>query len=147
MKRILSASLTFTAAAVLVALTGVTAVHAQCTNATLTGNYGVIWSGFTAPGKAQKGNEVPWAGAGVVTFDGAGNFSTSYSGAVNGSVFTGSTAEGTYVVNSDCTGSLAFTSGAGAGFTANSVIIGGGAEVFAACTNPGSTLALDLKRQ
>ena len=141
MKRMLSALLTLAAAAALVP-----AVHAQCTNATLTGNYAMIWSGFTTK-KAPMGNEVPWAGVGVVTFDGAGNVSAGYTTAINGAIYTAQTGAGTYTVNSDCTGSFAITSGDAAGTTANLVILGGGVEVFGVVTQPANTLSFDLKKQ
>jgi hypothetical protein len=129
--------------------TALPVVHAQsgCNNATLTGNYGLIWSGFATPAHSTTGNEVPWAGAGVVTLDGAGNFSASWTTALNGKIFTDQTGAGTYAVNSNCTGSLSFTSGDAADFTANLVIIGSGTEVFATSTNAGNTLAFDFKKQ
>lgn len=148
MKRIFSAFLTLAAAMILVVLPAVTAVHASaCTDATLTGNYGMTFSGFTTPGKSQKGNEVPWVVIGVVTFDGAGNVSMSYSGAINGSVFTNQTGSGTYTVNSDCTGSVSLTGGDAAGTNANLVIVSGGTEVFCLITDPGSSVTFDLKKQ
>lgn len=124
-------------------------VHAQsgCTDATLTGNYAIIWSGFATPSNSTTGNEVPWAGAGVVKYDGVGNFSASWTNALNGRILTGLTAAGTYTVNSNCTGSLSFTNGDVTDVTANIVIVGGGAEVFAIDTTAGATLALDLKKQ
>jgi hypothetical protein len=123
-------------------------VHASgCTDATLTGNYAIIWSGFATPGNSTTGNEVPWAGAGVLKFDGAGNFSASWTNALDGKILTGLTAAGTYTVNSNCTGSLSFTTGDVTDVTANIVIVGGGVEVFAIDTTAGTTLALDLKKQ
>src|SRR5579859_1379649 len=117
MKRIVSGLLAVAvlAALVIVATTSkriVRPVYAQsgCTNATLTGNYGFIQpSGFIAPGHSVNGAEVPWEGVGVLTFDGAGNFSANYSVSVNGNVFTNQTGSGPYAVNSDCTGSASFT--------------------------------------
>ncbi len=146
MKRILSTLLTLVAAIGLVVLPAATAVHAQCTNATLNGNYAMTWSGFTTK-HAPVGNEVPWAGVAVVTFDGAGNFSAGWTTAINGVIYTAQTGAGTYTVNSDCTGSLAFTSGDAVGFTSNLVIIGGGVEVFSLTTQPGNTMSFDLKKQ
>jgi hypothetical protein len=155
MKRIVSSVLALAALAALVVVTttsrrDVQPVYAQsgCTDATLIGNYAVIQpAGFTTPKKATTGNEVPWQIVGVITFDGAGNASASYSGSLNGSVFTGQTTSGTYIVNSDCSASLSFTSGDAAGYTANMVIIGGGAEVFGTSTNTGNTASFDAKRQ
>ncbi len=145
MKRIAYALLTLVAAIEVVVLPGVHTVHAQCTNATLTGNYGLNFSGFTS--KNLRGNEVPWVVIGVVTFDGAGNVSMTYSGAINGSVFTNQTGSGTYTVNSDCTGSLSLTAGDAAGTDADLVIISGGTEVFGVITDTGSSATFDLKKQ
>lgn len=116
--------------------------------ATLAGNYGFMQpSGFIAPGHSVNGAEVPWQGVGILAFDGAGNFSATYSVSVNGNVFTNQTASGPYTVNSDCTGSLTFTSGNAAGYAANLVIVGGGTEIFAVATGTGDTAAWDAKKQ
>ncbi len=111
MKRTLTALLTTAVFAVVVMLapntkqgtTSLPIVHAQsgCSVATLTGNYGVRWQGFDI----LKGtaHEVPWAGVGVLTFDGAGNVSISFTQSLNGTISTGLTGVGTYTMNSDCT--------------------------------------------
>lgn len=124
-------------------------VHAQsgCNDGTLTGNYGIVWSGFATPSNSTTGNEVPWAGAGVMKYDGAGNFSASWTNALNGRILTGLTAGGTYTVNSNCTGSLSFTTGDVTDVTANVVIVSGGAEALAIDTTAGSTVVFDLKKQ
>jgi len=155
MKRIIGVSLALAVSAALLVLFptskhGLPVVHAQsgCSVATLTGNYGFIQpAGFITPGHAVKGAEVPWQLAGIMAFDGAGDVSASYSGAINGTVFTNQTASGTYAVNSDCTGSLSFTSGDAAGYTANMAIIGGGAELFGVSTGTGDTASFDAKKQ
>lgn len=84
---------------------------------------------------------------GVLTFDGAGNFSTNYSVSVNGNVFTDQTGSGPYAVNSDCTGSASFTSGNAAGYAVNLVVVGGGTEIFAVAIGTGDTAAWDAKKQ
>lgn len=119
-----------------------------CSDATLTGNYGFIQpAGFIARGNSLKGREVPWQLVGLLTFDGDGNVSASYSGAINGSVFTSQTTSGTYTVNSDCTAALSFNSGDAAGYTANMVMIGAGAETFGIATGAGDTASFDAKKQ
>ena len=144
MKRIFSALLTLAAAVALVILPGVTAVHAQCSNATLTGNYGFTFSGFLAPGHSTKGDEKPFAGAGLGTSDGAGNFSATSSYSFNGVISTNNLYTASYTVNSDCTGSMTSTNG-GANFTF--VIVSSGAEFFAIDIDAGQTWTLDGKRQ
>ncbi len=139
MKRILSALLTLATAAALVP-----AVHAQCTNASLTGNYGLTFSGFNND-KGKKGNEVPFAGVGLGTFDGAGNVSASFTFSDYGVIGT-SPYTGTYTVNSDCTGTVTATPGSG-NANLSFVIVSGGAEVFAVNTLPGGTWTADFKKQ
>ena len=126
MKRIVNVLLTLAATVGLVVLPAVTAAHASgCTNTTLTGNYGIISSGFGTK-KGTMGNEFPAAIVGVATFDGAGNFSSTWTSAFNGGIARGLSGSGTYTVNSDCIGSSAFTSGDAAGFTFDVVVVSGG---------------------
>ena len=153
MKRILSA-LAMTALAVLAIVTTksepiVPAVYAStgCTDATLTGHYAAIQpAGFTTL-HSTTGREVPWQVVGVFTFDGKGSTSINYTAAVDGVVFTAQAAAGTYTVQSDCTGSLSLTTGDAAGYNANIVIRGGGAEVFGISTGAGDTASFDAKKQ
>jgi len=59
----------------------VRAVYAQsgCSEATLTGNYGFEFNGFTTAGRGQQSPPTrPLAAVGVITFDGAGNLSFTY---------------------------------------------------------------------
>ncbi len=157
MKRIVSALLALAVLAALVIVTatskhGVRAVYAQggCSVATLTGNYAVSITGFTTPtSKDVEGHEDPIAAVGVFAFDGAGNFSTSFTLALNGDISTGNTASGTYTVNSDCTGSITWTTGPFAGVTFNMAVIGGGPEIFGIDTDTtaGITATFDAKKQ
>ena len=121
-------------------------VHAQsgCSNATLTGNYGFNNPGFTTPNRSVKGAEVPFAAVGVLAFDGAGNIATTFTLAIRGGISTGLTSSGTYAVNSDCTGSISLTD---IGVNFNTVIIGGGTEVFGIETPPSFTGTFDAKKQ
>jgi hypothetical protein len=147
MKQITNALLILATAVGLIVLPTVKAAHASgCTNLTLTGSYGFMSSGFGAK-NAGKGKQYPSALAGVVTFDGAGNFSSAWTSAFDGEIARGLTGSGTYTVNSDCTGTATFTSGDAAGFTFDSVIVSAGAEVFFIETLPGTTATIDLKKQ
>jgi hypothetical protein len=124
----------------------VPASASECSLASLTGHYATTWSGFTNP-NGKSGHQVPWAGEGVIQFDGAGNLSFTYNTSLNGSIFTAQKTTGTYKVNSDCTASLKFTSGPPTGFTAEMAMIGGGKEVFGVSTDTGDTMSFDLKKQ
>jgi hypothetical protein len=80
------------------------AAHAQCTNASLVGGWGYELSGMITLS--------PWyqqfrAEAGLFTFDGAGNFTLTDTVSINGTVTRGQLSQGTYTVNSNCTGTLA----------------------------------------
>jgi len=150
-ERIVSALLALAASATLVFVVtswklGATAVHAQdgCSVATLTGNYGVILTGPSAPGHSVKGrNNVPNAAVGVITFDGAGNFSDTYTIVTNG-VASPASDVGTYTVNPDCSGTFTDTT---INVHANLSIVGGGSEVFGIITEPGFTVTFDVKKQ
>lgn len=127
----------------------VPAVYAAsgCSNAALNSNYGFIQpAGFTTH-NAPTGNEVPWQFVGVETFDGKGNTIVRYTAAVDGAISQNQASAGTYNVNSNCTGSLAFTEGDAAGLTFDIAISGGGADVFAISTNSGNTATVIEKKQ
>jgi hypothetical protein len=151
MKRILGALLTLAlaAAAALVVLPvmskhDVAAVHAYsgCSNATLSGNYASTFSGF----QLQHNKSVPFYGAGLSTFDGAGNLSATFAFSINGTGSTNNPYTATYTVNPDCTVSVTATPGSG-GDNFDGVIVGGGAEVLATDISAPDTLSIDIKRQ
>jgi hypothetical protein len=153
--RIVSALLALAVLAALVILAstskhGVRAVYASsgCTDSTLTGNYGFMWQGFDVL-QHGTGAQLPWASAGVLTFDGLGDVSaTSVTGSIGGVIYQDQPAtSGTYTVTSGCTGSMSDTSGPGAGETLNMVIVGGGTEVFLISTTPTQTFVADAKKQ
>jgi len=147
MRRTLTASLV--AGLVLALLALAPAVHAQsgCSDTTLTGNYGFSDSGFFAKSPTGAGQEVPLAAVGVLTFDGAGNASISYTVSGDGSITPNVSGSGTYTVGSDCTGSISFTTGGAAGITFNIVTVNSGTEVLGIPTVTGTTQTLDAKKQ
>jgi hypothetical protein len=129
--------------ALAVVVTTTSTVYAQCSNATLTGNYAFNHHGFSAR-HGTPGNEVPFASVGVVTFDGAGNLSSTTTFVFNGSGGPFGPDTGTYTVNSDCTGTATDET---AGIHFNIVTVGGGAEVFGIQTDTGATTTIDAKKQ
>ena len=155
MKRTVSSLLTLAVLAALALVTitsrrAVRPVYAQsgCSLGSLTGNYAFSHSGFTS--KNLKGSPLPAAVVGVFIFDGAGNFSATYTDMSPGKptyIALQGTASGSYTVNSDCTGSAAFTTGSAAGLTFNLVIIGGGTEAFGIDTTPFLIATTDFKKQ
>jgi hypothetical protein len=150
--RILSALLALAVLATLAIVTttskhGVRAVYASsgCTDATLQGNFGFVWTGFGTEHFITKGpTNAPFAAVGLGTFDGAGNFSGSFTASGNGSISTNVPFSVPYSVNSNCTGVMG---AANVSDTFALVIVGGGAEVLAIVTSSGGTETLDLKKQ
>jgi hypothetical protein len=156
MKRILSVSLTLVLSAVLLVLVPISkhsafTAHAGsgCTNANLSGDYGLTFSGF----QLQSGRSVPFYGAGLGTSDGAGSFAASFASSQNGAlpgnryaVNVNNQYTATYSVNSNCTGLLTATPGSG-GDNFAFVIVKGGAEVLATDLSAPDTLNLNLKKQ
>ena len=144
--------LTVVAGLVIVATTSkhfVRAVYAQsgCTNATLTGNYGFVFSGLGTETKSTNSKLVPFYGEGLGTFDGVGSFSATYTFSLNGDGgVPNNPYSATYTVNSDCTGSLTATP-ASIGDNFAFVIVSGGAEVLATDTSAPDTLNIDFKKQ
>jgi hypothetical protein len=123
-------------------------VHADrgCSNATLLGNYGFTFQGFDIPG--ADGQQVPFAGAGVLGFNGAGNASISFSAtALGGVISLGGTGTGPYTVNSDCSGTITFTTGDAAGETLAMEVVGGGREMLGIATLNTQTITFDAKKQ
>jgi hypothetical protein len=144
MKRIVSL---LVGAAILAALGGLTTTaYAQpgCTNATLTGNYGFNFSGFSTK-KGLNGQLFPFYGAGVVTFDDLGSVSGAFTysfkgeGGVSNNPYSAS-----YTVNIDCTISLTGTDG---GDSFIGVIVSGGTEILATDITAPDTLNVDFKKQ
>lgn len=156
MKKIIGLSLAVAVCAALFVLSsssrhGVPVVHAQsgCGVASLSGNYAVSQSGFE-PKSHEKGNPLPFATLGLATFDGAGNFSITYTDMSPGQptyIAVQGNGSGTYTVNSDCSGSISVTAGDAAGLTLNLEIIGGGSEVFGISTTPFIIANSDWKRE
>ena len=130
---------------VVLVVTTTSTVYAQCSNATLTGNYPFIYSGANAPGHSVRGkNTFGNAAVGILSFDGAGNASLTYTVVSNGHASSTSVPDtGTYTVNSDCTGT--FTD-ATIDVHFNIATGSSGAEVFGIQTDEGNTDTFDGKR-
>lgn len=153
MKRVVCAFLALAVSTTLVFVAtsskqSVKSVHAQsgCSDATLTGNFPVVYTGSSAPGHSITGqNIVPNAAVGVFSFDGNGNFAASYTVVTNGKPSSTSVPDtGTYTVNSDCSGTITDST---VGLHFNIESVGGGAEVFGVQTDTGFTSTFDAKKQ
>ena len=117
----------------------------SCTNDTLSGSFG-----YTNTGRILAGPDAgPFGGVGRQTFDGKGNTQATATVSVNGNIFH-VTIKGTYVVNSDCTGSMILTVTAGPETYINHVdlvVVHGDAEFHAINTDPGIVLTTVAKKQ
>jgi hypothetical protein len=124
------------ALATLPTMASATYANSNCTNATIKGIYGFDFNGSTGGS--------PIAIVGTVTNDGAGNFSSTYTLSVGGTVTTGAQLAGTYNVNSDCTASFYDTTN---DLHYTGVILRHGAETFVINADSGNTFTGDFKKQ
>ncbi len=134
---------TITAAFVLLAFGVLGTAYAQsesasCNNKLIRGNYGVTVQGIKLAGPGPTG---PQVGVAVVEYDGKGNFTQIDTVTIDGEVvadFTHTPATGTYVVNSNCTGTFTinFTDGRPT-VTTNFVVVDNGNEIDAVVTSAG----------
>jgi hypothetical protein len=135
----------FTNAAVLVLLTfgALGSGYAQsnsaaCNNKLIAGNYGFTIQGNKLVGPGPTGLQV---GVAMARFDGKGAFTQIDTVTINGEVvadFTHTPANGTYTVNSDCTGTFTidFTDGRPTVVT-NFVVVEDGCEIDTVVTTAG----------
>jgi hypothetical protein len=116
----------------------------SCSLETLRGSFGITTTGFIV----AFGPVGPVADVGVVTFDGNGGVSQTTTVSLNGVIIPARVSSGSYVVNSDCTGSLSVQLPPPAA-TSNSsfVIVDHGRELRLINTGVGRVLAGNAKRQ
>jgi hypothetical protein len=81
----------------------------QCGNATLKGTYTFAEDGWTVSGTGT----VPFALAGVQTYDGAGGATGVVTTSVNGVITPATPNTATYHINRDCTGTVGYHDAAG----------------------------------
>jgi hypothetical protein len=109
-----------------------------CTNASIVGTYGYSISGWVV-----SNGFVPFAAAGSLTSDGNGKF-TGTDSATEGTTVS-RTLTGTYTVNTDCTGTAAFTDNLGNSSQFNLIVTAGGIQFME--TDSGSIVAGEAKRR
>jgi hypothetical protein len=117
-----------------------------CNDTVLAGNYAFKLTVHSSPGNASNfnpGNTLEVA-EGVLSFDGLGKLSATYTLNNNGVVTIANGDIGTYAVNSDCTGSFTDTT---AGFDFNMVIVNAGTELSAIQSDTGYVSLLQAKAQ
>jgi len=107
-------------------------VNKGCNNATLQGTFAYTSSGAFVAAPAPIG---PVAETGAQTFDGNGGTATAGMSNTNGSVAV-ATSTGTYVVNSDCTGTFILNIAPGIAAHYFFVIANSGSSYQAVCVDP-----------
>jgi hypothetical protein len=138
----MNAKLAFVALGILTSPGLAMADNETCTANDISGTYGLTASGTVLPGNAPGLPEGPVIATGVMTFDKNGHFQGKEMISFNGSVVSGVTFDGTYVVNPDCTLTLEDP-----GFFHNfGVIVAGGSELFLMSSDSGILLNITLKR-
>ena len=112
-----------------------------CTVANVAGRFGGIAFGTDLSGNALGLPAGPAATAGTALFDGQGNYSFVASASFNGVIQVNATGQGTYTVNSDCTGILVVGP-----YTSNIVFVNNRNDIFGVHTVPGVVANLIFKR-
>jgi hypothetical protein len=107
--------------------------QAQCSNATLRGEYKFYTQGVVAPAGTPRVNLA------VLTFDGKGNYFSRFVTNDNGRITRGTLLGLGYKVNSDCTGTTLDTTGAETGVL---IVLLEGEEFSLIRTNPSSLVIL-----
>ena len=117
----------------------------SCSHASLSGGFGYTNNGTILGGP----DDGPFGGVGRQTFDGKGNTEATAAVSVNGNI-AHATINGTYAVNSNCTGSMTLVGSAGSQTFTNHVefvIVHRGTEFRAINTDPGSVITTVGKKQ
>jgi hypothetical protein len=118
--------------------------HAVCSNATIQGTYA-----FTIHGTIlnSDGSTLLVTGLAKTTFDGKGNLTQLDSVAINGNVAPGwASNTGTYVVNSDCTGTFTVTNGSQPPIHLQMIIARSGNTIHDLVTDPGVATTAEAER-
>ena len=115
-----------------------------CSVGSLQGSFGVTTTGFIV----AFGPIGSVADVGVITFDGNGGVSQNTTTSLNGAILQNRIGTGTYIVNSDCTGSVSVQIPPRVEpSTSNFVIVDHGKELRLINTGNGRVLAGNAKRQ
>jgi hypothetical protein len=114
-----------------------------CNSATLSGAYGYLMTGQVFNSTVGF---IPFTDSGSLTWDGNGKVTGSSTLNVDGGI-TSRTLTGTYMVNSDCTGSLKYKDNLGNSGSINMVIIGSGTEIQFLETDSGTVISGNAKPQ
>lgn len=122
-----------------------------CAAAAMTGAYGFSGSGLDVVHKsgtpAASQTLAPVAFVGTLSFTGDGMLSGSFTASGNGHKEIAAAFKGAYVVNADCTGSIAIVENGGQEAHFSMAITDGGKEILAMQTDPGTERTFVVKKQ
>ena len=123
-----------------------------CAAATMTGAYGFSGGGLDivvhkSGSAAASQTLAPVAFVGTVSFAGDGMLSGSFTASGNGHKEIAAPFKGAYVVNADCTGSIAIVETKGQEAHFSMTITDSGKEILAMQTDPGAERTFVIKKQ
>jgi len=117
-----------------------------CTAATTRGAYGVVCTGFMSP--AAGAPQVPMTAIGTAVGDWGGKFTGTAKVSLGGTIVD-QTVSGTWVANSDCTGSIVYTQKINGQPAPNINIVGhtldDGKEIRGMSIDPGVNMTCSLR--
>ena len=124
----------------------------SCAATTMNGAYGFSGNGLDIvvhKSGSQTGNQAlaPVAFVGTLAFAGDGMVSGSFTATGNGHRESGVPFKGAYVVNADCTGSIAVVENNGAESHFAVTITDSGNEILAIQTDPGAARTFVIRKQ
>lgn len=122
---------------------------AACSNATLSGTYGALASGFTltASDGTALAAPLPLVALNLLVADGAGNITRTGSNN-RGGVVRPNPGTLSYTVNPDCTFTATITGAPpGAAGSISGALVDGGAKAFVISTDPAGVVAVTWERQ
>ncbi|PYX82583.1 MAG: hypothetical protein DMG70_14245 [Acidobacteria bacterium] len=120
----------------------------ECAAATLAGTYGFSGNGLDTVRKAGSNTGfAPVVFVGTILFSGDGILSGSFTANGNGHIERGIPFTGAYIVNPDCTGSVAVIERNGYESHFEMTIANGGSEVLAIQTNSGKHRIFIVQKQ
>jgi hypothetical protein len=105
---------------------------ASCSNATLSGNYGLFLAGSDSSGNVL-------VSSGQITVNGKGGFSGTWNQAISGKFVDGIPLTGTYKVNANCTGLATLTPHGASAMHLSIVLASAGAQFDMIDTDSGNT--------
>ena len=116
----------------------------DCTLKNVKGAYGATFTGAII---AAESLTVPFAAVARIVCDGKGNCHAEGTQSINGNILPFVDESATYIVNPDCTGSIAVVLVGGPRINFNFIIVNRGKEIRSIQTDPGTAITGNLRQQ